>query len=620
MNNHFFTGITVAILTVVVAAAAYFQVTATDAMRFQVEGLMKQVKELHQQVETLAKRRPDTAVQASPAKVAASLPPFANREYFDPKAQPGGRIVSAIGAETQNMNSLINNDSMVSDFWGYAYSSLAERNYLRPEAFEPVMASSWSVSPDKMTYDIKLRPGILWHDFTDPVTGKEWKDVEVTAEDFKFYVDVIQNPAVDCAPLKVYFDGIKKVEVVNRYEFKVIWNKRHFLSLSTTLGLIPLPRHLYHAYPGPFDGKKFNDDHQRNRIIVGCGPYRFDRWIKGQRLVFKRWDKYFGRQYGAIPALEELIFDVIKHPNTRFQALTSGSLDRLGLTPEQWVTRTNTKEFGADGPLRKFQYAGQAYYYIGYNLKNPLFKDKRVRQALTCLVDRERILKDVYYGLGRIVTGPFFIDSIYYDKTIQPWPFSIEKAKALLGEAGWKDTDGDGILDKDGKPFRFSILQVANSSIQQKMLPIIKEGMAKAGIEMNIQTIEWSVYVQRIENRSFEVCCLGWSSGGFESDPFQIWHSSQADQPKSSNHISFRNKEGDRLIEEYRQCFETSRRVELARRFHQLLHEEQPYTFLFSPDSLLVQNRRYRNAKVFPLIGVPTTLLWIPAAEQKPME
>jgi len=617
MKNSPFTGIAVLILAIIVVLATYFQVTATDSLRFQVETLMKQVNDLRDRVETLKKTAPVAVAATQPAVGAqpapAALPPFANREFFDPAAVQGGTMRDSSMVDTQNMNILINNDNTLGELSGMICSSLAERNYAHPEKFEPLMADSWTISSDKMTYRIKLRKGILWHDFKDPVTGKEWKDVEVTAEDFKFYVDVVKNPDVDCAPMRVYLDGIEKVTVINPYEFEVRWNKRYFLSESVTLNLTPLPRHLYHAYPGPFDGKKFNDDDARNRILVGCGPYRFDSWVKGQKVVLKRWEKYFGQNYGAMPPIKEYTLDIIKHPNTRFQALTSGTLDMLDFTrmPEQWATRTGGKEFGPEGFIAKFRYPGRPYYYIGYNQNNPIFRDKRVRQALTCLVNRERILKDVYYGLGRIVVGPFMVDSPYYDKSIKPWPFSVEKAKQLLAEAGWKDTDGDGIIDKDGKPFRFTILQTANSTIQQKMLPILKEDMARAGIDMSIQTIEWSVYLQRLEKKSFDVCSLGWGAS-FDSDPYQIWHSSQADQPQSSNHIGFKNAEADRIIDQYRVTFDINERIRLAHQLQQLLHEEQPYTFLISPDTLTAENKRFHNIQVFPL-GIPSNIQWTSA-------
>jgi peptide/nickel transport system substrate-binding protein len=481
------------------------------------------------------------------------------------------------------------------------------------------MAESWSLSEDKLTYTIKLREGILWHDFVDPVSGEEWKDVPVTAEDFKFYIDVIKNPDVDCAPLRVYFQDLDRIEVVNDLEFRVVWSKKYFKSESITLGLSPLPRHFYHAYEGPFDGKRFNDDHERNRIVVGCGPYQFQRWDKFQRIVLERWEKYYGRRYGVMPPIKHRVIEIIKHPNTQFQALLAGKIDSMGLQPDQWVNKTNTPEFDpVTGSIRKIKTMGHAYFYIGYNLNNPLFQDRTVRRALTHLVNRERIASEVFFDLAVVTSGPFFIESPYYDSSVEPYPFSIEKGRELFADAGWRDTDGDGILDKDGKKFEFTILAVAGHPTQSKMLPIIKEDMEKAGVVMRIANVEWPVYTQRLETKSFEVCTLGWTSD-LEPDPYQLWHSSQAEIPSSSNHIGFKNPEADRLIEEIRVCFDLQERIRLCHEFHRLLHEEQPYTFLFSRNSLLALSARYRNVREFPL-GVEPKTFWTPTEAQKRIE
>ena len=613
---------------VIAAVVGYAVIRAIDHSRFAMEKLAGQLAQIDSKVSQLEKRLNEDAVHVSSTSAASgksNAPPLAaiaNKEFFDPKAEEGGRIIEPRTSETKNMNAIINNEAFVSSLWGETFDSLAERNYAQPELFQPKLAEGWELSDDKLVYTIRLRPGVLWHDFKDPVNGKEWKDVEVTADDFKFYVDVIKNEDVDCVHHRVYLSDLKNVEVLSKYEFKVFWSKRYFMSEMMTLGLQPLPRHLYHAYDGSFDGKKFNDDSERNKIIVGCGPYRFERWDTGQRIVLKRWEKYYGAKFGVAPAIKNYVSELINHPNTQFQALLSGDIDQMMLTPEQWTTRTNIPEFDEKSPafkIRRFKYPARSYYYIGYNLRLPIFQDRRVRQALTHLVDRERILKDVYYGLGRIINGNTYIDSPYYDKSIAPYPYSVEKARALFKEAGWTDTDGDGILDKDGKKFQFTILSRTSSSIQEKMLPIIKEDMEKAGVLMNIIQIEWSVYVGRLEKKDFEACTLGWSISPFESDPYQLWHSSQADAESSSNHVGFKNKRADEIIEELRGCFDLERRVALVHEFDRILHEEQPYTFLITPDSLQAINKRYRNVRVFPGMGIPSAIMWIPTAEQLPV-
>lgn len=608
MNRNTYVKIAVTVLLVAVIFFGILIVNALDRLHQSNRLLLSKLDQLGRQPVVMA------GVPAAPLQ-AGNIPAGAvgNRMFFDPQAQPGGRLIQAIQADTQNLNDLINNDQFAAVVQGIINSTLATRNYAKPEIFEPLMAESWTVSPDRLTYTIRLRKGILWHDFTDPVTGKEWKNREVTADDFKFYLDVIRNPDVNCAPLRVYYQDIAEMKVINPYEFVVRWQKPYFGSQAMTLSMRPLPRHLYNP-DGKFDGKRFNDDHLRNRIAIGCGPYKLLRWEKDVRVIFTRFDNYFGNALGIRPPLAELAFELIKHPNTRYQALLAGQLDQLGLLPEQWIHRTEAPEF--KDKYDKFTYPAQAYSFIGYNLRNPLFADRRVRQALTMLVDRERILREIYLGLGRIITGPFFPDSIYSDPALKPWPYDVERAKKLLAEAGWRDTDGDGILDKDGRKFTFAILQVSGHPIQQKMLPLIKESMALAGIDLKIQPLEWSVCLQRLEQRKFEAFTLGWTMP-LDPDPYQVWHSSHMDQTNSSNNIGYKNPEVDKLIDQLRETFDLKERATICHRIARILHEDQPYTFLINPSSLVAISKRYRNVRVFPAVGIADELLWTPKNEQR---
>ena len=331
--------------------------------------------------------------------------------------------------------------------------------------------------------------------------------------------------------------------------------------------------------------------------------------------MFERNPDYFGNVYGAAPSIEKLVFDVIKHPNTRFQALAGKKIDQLGLSPDQWVRRADVPMFKS-GAVKRYKYLLPSYTYIGYNQKNPLFRDRKVRRALSLLVDREKIRKDMYFNLAEPVNGPFFPGSRYYNSAIKVLPYDPAGARKLLAEAGWRDLDGDGILEKDGMKFSFTMLQISTSSLQQKMMPLIKEAFAAAGIDMKLQNVEWSVYVRRLEERNYDACCLGWMSG-FDPDMYQIWHSSQISSG-GSNHIGYSNKELDQLIIRMRETFDVPERIRIAHRISEILHEDQPYTFLFCPYSLVAQSARYRNVRVFPA-GLMNTAFWVPAAEQLPV-
>ena len=590
-----------ALLIAVVLTGTILVLTELSRIRkFQIEtrDALGRIRKHQAAAEKLLRARKYAPPRSAGGRKVSAAPP-ANAEYFDPDPGDGGGVLrESISSDPPSLNPLISNEATAADIYGLCMVGLAERNWERPDGeFLPMMAESWEISPDHLSYRIRLRKGIMWHDYTDPETGRKVPAKEVTAADFRFFVDVVRNPDVNCAPLRVYYQDLDDLEVVNPHEFVVRWKKPFYGSLSATLGMSPLPKHYYHSYPGPFDGKRFNDDHRRNGFIVGCGPYRLKKWERGRRIELVRNEDYFGAEFGAAPAIGTRVFELVQLPGPRFQQLSAGKLDMINLTPDQWIGKRREPIF-TSGRVKRHKYPALAYNYIGYNQKCPLFRDRRVRQALTMLVDRDRIIRDIMNGLATPIKGPFPPTSRYSDPELKPWPYSPERAKKLLAEAGWSDTDGDGILDKDGKKFSFTIMQVAGHPTQKRLFPMLKESFAAAGIDMNIQPLEWSVYLQRLNNRSYEACCLGWTMS-FDPDPYQVWHSSGIGN-RGSNHICYSNPELDRLIEELRRTFDMKERIRIARRIEAIIHEDQPYTFLYVPDSLVALWSHYENVRLFP--------------------
>lgn len=586
MRRNRFADLLLAVLIAAVAVGAALILTELSRMR-------KLLAQTRRELEELRKIRP----------LPAETPEFrdgnfANRKHFVPGAAVRGTLRESIVSDPPSLNPLISNEATASGIYSLCMASLAERDWEHPDGeFLPVMAESWEISPDHLAYRIRLRKGIMWNDYRDPVTGEKVPAKEVTAEDFRFFLDVVRDPDVNCESLRVYYKDLESIEVVNKYEFVVRWKENLYGSLGLTLGMSPLPKHYFHSYPGPFDGKRFNDDHKRNAFIVGCGPYRFERWEKNRRIVLRRNENYFGIAHGAAPAVETRVFEVIKLPATRFQELAAGKLDMLNLTADQWLTKKDHRIF-TSGAVTRWKYPALAYSYIGYNQKRELFRDRRVRQALTMLVDRERIIRDILNDLALPAKGPFLPASRYSDPNLKPWPYDPARAKKLLAEAGWRDTDGDGILDRDGKKFSFTIMQVAGHSTQARMFPMIKESFAAAGIDMNIQSLEWSVYLERLNDRDYDACSLGWQMS-FDPDPYQVWHS-EGIKGKGSNHICYSNPELDKLLEKLRRTFDMAERIRISRRIEAIIHEDQPYTFLYSPYSLVALQAAYGNVRLFP--------------------
>lgn len=571
---------------------------------------------------------------------------FANAEYRQPQADFGGRRVMSVSSFSGNLNYIVRNESTTANVWSICHDDLATRNLMRPEEFEPEMAERWEQSEDGLSYKIYLRKGILWHPYKDPVTGEDVPAKELTSDDFIFFWETINNKDVPCDPLRSYYQQISSFKKLDRYSFEVVWKEPYFKALEMTLGITALPRHYYRPDPKWTD-KEFAQHMKtsaRNQFMIGCGPYRLVRWHKGKQMVFERFEDY----YGPRPYQDELMIKVVPEKSIALVEMKKGSIDEMGLSPEQWRKETIGAEFKVVTPdintaiidsaswdekkqagelpqdyrFEKFQYFKSAmpWFYISYNLKNDILADKRVRQSLTMLTDRKRILRDVYFDLGKIINGPFMPNTPYVDPDIKPFDFDPAKAKALLAEAGWKDTDGDGILDKDlngdGKRVKLSYtVIIANVSANaRKMTSIIQADMKKAGIDMQVQPLEWSVMLDRINQKSFDAVTLGWT-GVLESDPYQVWHSSQAKIKNSSNHISFANAEADKLIEQGRRTLDLKKRTEIFRKFYRLIHEQQPYTFMIAPVSLVAQSKRFNNSRVYKL-GMDSDLQWVPAKLQ----
>lgn len=581
----------------------------------------------------------------------SSLDNFHNSELYDKDAQSGGTRVSAVTNFSGNLNYVINNEGTVGSLWGLCNDSLGERSYKNPKEFQPRMAESWSVSEDGKTYTIKLRKGIKWHNVKDPITGKEYVDVPVTAKDFAFYIDTIRNPGLPCDPIRNYFKDLDRIEIVDDYTFKVIWKEIYFRAIEFTLGLSPYPKHYYRPDPATTDEQYAEDliknKAERNQTIVGCGAYVFDKYIKGDRIILRRNPEY----YGIMPSIETLVLREIKDTEKQLLELKSGKLDAMSLSAVQWMEQTKEPDFfvvcddvdngyeltkahdilkkkailnGEDFGKHKFEkflYRRFAYNFIAWNMRKPLFADRQVRLALTHCVNRGKIISEVFLNLGTPITGNFVPHSLYYDNSIKPWSFDIEKAKQILKSAGWKDSDNDGILDKDldgdGKrdPFEFTFLMIQNHPYQSQWVPIIREDMLKAGIRMNVKQAEWAVYTEQTGKFQFDACSFYWG-GGIESDPYQLWHSSQADKEDSSNIAGFKNTEADEIMETARKTLDLEKRIELYKRFHRIIHEEQPYTFIYCPNAKVAQHKKFCNSIVYTL-GMPTSLQWIPKSMQE---
>lgn len=476
-------------------------------------------------------------------------------------------------SEPDTLNRLTSTDAYANTINNYLFDSLITRDNETLE-WEPKIAKDWQISEDKLTYTFHLRHDVKWHD-----------GIPLTADDVVYTFQKIMDPKVDAPHLRVYYHDIKEVKKIDDYTVQFTYAKPYFLALGFVGGIPIIPKHIFDQ-PGDFN------QHPAGRKPVGNGPYEFVEWKTGKHIILKRNEDYWDKKH--FPDIKKILFKVIPDDTVSLQALKKGELDLASLRPIQWFRQTNSEKFNEH--FVKHQYYTPGYRFIGWNLRKPQFQDKRVRKALTHLVNRQEVLDKLEYGLGKITTGPFWVFGEEYDTSIKPLSFDPEAAKKLLDEAGWIDRDSDGIREKDGQKLEFTFLLPAGVDLYTRLATIMKKDFGEAGISMDIRTMEWATFVGHLNSRQFDAVALAWSFD-FDQDPYQVWHSSQAEQ--GSNFVGFKNKEVDQIIEWAREIFDKDKRNQLYRKFHKIIHEEQPYTFLYTGPALVVRNKRFKNVKVY---------------------
>jgi peptide/nickel transport system substrate-binding protein len=500
----------------------------------------------------------------------------------------GDWLISLLSAEPATLNPITATDAYASNVDDYIYESLLRRDE-KSLKLVPVLAESWEVSADHLTYTFHLKENIHWQD-----------GYPFTARDIQFSFNRIRDPKVDAAPLRNYYQDIEKLDVVDDYTVRFHYRMPYFLALEFCGGMPIVPAHLFKK------GEDFNTS-PIGRHPIGTGPYKFLKWDTGEQIVLVRNDRYWGKK----AHLDRIVFKIITDSTVALQVLKQGGLDLMDLRPIQWEKQTQNKRFKEN--FRKLKYYLPSYSYIGWNLRKPLFADPKVRWAMTMLVPRQTILDRLLFGLGTVVTGPFYVNGPDYDHSIKPIPYDPKGAVALLKEAGWADHDGDGILDKDGTLFSFEFLIPAGRKLSEQIATILQENLKDIGIRMEIRKLEWAVFIQRIQQHDFDACTLGWSLG-WEQDPYQLWHSSQAKD--GSDFVGFKNAEADRIIEEARREFDAAKRHQMYKRLDEIIHEEQPYTFLFTTEALVAVSRRFQNVNVYPM-GLYPREWWVPENLQR---
>lgn len=462
---------------------------------------------------------------------------------------------------------------------------------------EPCLAESWEISPDQLTYTFHLRHGVRWHD------GKPF-----TADDVKYTYDKVQDPKVDCAFLRLYFTNIKSCEVLDPYTVRFIATERYFKTLEEMGGLPIVPKHILEK------GEPDFNKHPFARHPIGTGPYKFIRWDTGSKIVLERNDDYWA---GPIHYPKRLVYEIIEEPYIAAQLLKKGEIDLFDkVSPIQW--EHELKNSRSMNRLREIVYPYPVYYYVGFNLRNPIFSDIRVRHAIDLLMPRDAIVGQIFLNhYASKCSGYDLPSSSDYNQDVMPTPYDPTEALQLLNEAGWKNDHGDGILYKNGQPLSFTLLYPSGDPNRGKMAELIQESLRQAGINLKLSRLEFAQLIEQVDDWRFDASLQGWSLA-LNEDPYQIWHSSQADIKKSSNFIGYKNLAVDKLIEAGRLEYDDKKRAVIYREIHKIIHDDYPVCFLINLKLILIVSDRFQNVKTFaPRPCFDITTWWVPRDLQK---
>lgn len=546
-------------------------------------------------------------------------------------AVTGDWIIKREMSDAEKLNPVVTNDATAEEIYTLIYESLTDMNY---ENYEQVPRISLlaEVSTDLLSYTYRLNKNVTFSD-GKPCTG----------EDVIFTMKAIKNPLCDDAALRNYYEKVERVELVDGdpYAVRMVMNRPYWFAIYSNSDFSIMPKHILD--PEGLTDKYTWDDvkdfsrAQKNpnivkfadflnsqevsrdpKYVVGTGPYMLEKWETGQAITLKRNTNYWNRANVSNYA-DKIVFKIIQDNAASVVSAKNKEIDMMAVVVPQdfYKNLANAEEYG----LKRVTPSEPSFSYIGWNHNSTLFNDKKVRLALSYLVDRKTLIDKILFGYGKEIQSPiYYKQEKFINNDLPIIPYDPEKAKQLLSEAGWKDSNGDGVLDKliNGKrvDFKFTFLLNTNPVRQQTCLVIV-DALKKAGIVAEIQQLEWSVYLDKVKKHEFDATYGAWVLGVVPMDPYQLYHSSQS-KGEGSNYVSYNSPVSDSLIEAYRNEVDETKRIDIIKKWQQVVYDDQVYTFLWTPLARYVYSDRFRNTRFYAKRNSPLlNEWWVPSKMQK---
>ncbi len=510
---------------------------------------------------------------ARPSPVSTAIPALG---YVDESSQgppvDGGTLSRRLPGDPATLNAVMQSGVPEQEVLQYV-----SRNLLDFDArmrLIPGLAETWSVSPDGRAYTFRLRADAVWEDGSP-----------VTAADAVFTIRRIVDPKVPSPVFKSVFEGLESVEASGDRTFVARFREPYaYHAMAFVLPLLPEKR---------FAGRDFLRAPD-NRSPLSNGPYRFVSWKPQREIVLER----NPRSWGSRAHFDRVIFRVVPEDPVAYRGLVAGDVDETRLDTSLRDRAAADVAFAKC--CRAVEYYDLGFNYIALNNRSPLFADARVRRAMTMLLDRAAIVRGLYRGSARIISGPWAPDLSAYDGSVVPLPFDPAAASALLDASGWRDSNGDGTRDRAGRDFTFDLLVSSGTTAGRQIDETLAAELAKVGIRAQVRAMEWAAFTERIDAGDFEAASLAWSASDPNPDPYPYWHSSQR-PPRGLNSGFYRNPEADRLMEEARREPGENRRNGVYHRLHRIFRDDAPVIFVVTASHKFGFSNRVRGLVASPL-------------------
>ncbi len=485
-------------------------------------------------------------------------------------------VVITLGSDVDALNPVISTFTDSGDITDLMLLYLIEYDdhfRIRTTDRRPCLAESWRFADDYLSLSLTLRPDVRWSDGTP-----------VTAKDVKFTYQKLIDPIVGYKNSHS-FDFVKDCVIVSDYEVEFHF-KEVYASMLDDINFQPLPQHVF----GEISGSEFlNHPYKDNPSIVN-GQFRFEKWVHGQQIELVQNANYSLKK----PHIERIIFKIIPEMTIRLSNLNSGDVDIVrNLRPEDVESIKKTTSH-----VYILSYPSMSFDFISWYGKDPLFNSVKIRNAMTLAINRPQIVGTLLQGYGQECIGPVHPShEDIYNPNLKPLPYAPDSAKAILAEAGWQDGNGDGILERDGQKFEFTLKTSLSDPTRTDAVTMIQADLKKIGVNVILERVETAVLLEQLEQGQFQAALSGYRMG-VVNDPSVIWHSKAIQD--GFNVFQYASPTVDSLIDLGRKTLDKDAARKIWYHFQEALYADQPATFMFVRYNLDVVNKRVQGIRTWP--------------------